>query len=77
MNISVAEAKSQVFGARQARRGRRGDRRHAARQDGGASDAAEQPSLRRRSSLNGAMAGKIWIADDFDELGPEWDEYVK
>jgi len=30
-----------------------------------------------RSSLNGAMAGKIWIADDFDELGPEWDEYVK
>jgi len=29
------------------------------------------------SSLNGAMAGKIWIADDFDELGPEWDEYVK
>jgi antitoxin (DNA-binding transcriptional repressor) of toxin-antitoxin stability system len=20
---------------------------------------------------------KIWIAPDFDELGPEWDEYVK
>ena len=30
-----------------------------------------------RSSLNGAMAGKIWIADDFDDLGPEWDDYVK
>ncbi|MDX8499731.1 type II toxin-antitoxin system Phd/YefM family antitoxin [Mesorhizobium captivum] len=25
----------------------------------------------------GALKGKIWIADDFDELGPEWDEYVK
>jgi prevent-host-death family protein len=29
------------------------------------------------TSLNGAMAGKIWIADDFDELGPEWDEYTR
>ncbi|MBZ9679786.1 MULTISPECIES: type II toxin-antitoxin system Phd/YefM family antitoxin [unclassified Mesorhizobium] len=25
----------------------------------------------------GALKGKIWIADDFDELGPEWDKYVK
>jgi len=25
----------------------------------------------------GAFKGQIWIADDFDELGPEWDEYVK
>jgi prevent-host-death family protein len=24
-----------------------------------------------------ALKGKIWIAPDFDELGPEWDEYVK
>lgn len=23
----------------------------------------------------GALAGQIWIADDFDELGPEWDPY--
>ena len=35
----------------------------------------EEP--KERSSLNGAMAGQIWIADDFDELGPEWDEYIK
>jgi hypothetical protein len=28
-------------------------------------------------SLIGALEGKIWIADDFDELGPEWDEYIK
>ncbi|MBZ9808447.1 MULTISPECIES: type II toxin-antitoxin system Phd/YefM family antitoxin [unclassified Mesorhizobium] len=25
----------------------------------------------------GALKGKIWIANDFDELGPEWDEYVR
>lgn len=25
----------------------------------------------------GAFKGRIKIADDFDELGPEWDEYVK
>ncbi|TIS48403.1 MAG: type II toxin-antitoxin system prevent-host-death family antitoxin [Mesorhizobium sp.] len=27
--------------------------------------------------LFGALKGKIWISDDFDELGPEWDEYIK
>ena len=35
------------------------------------------PSSQESTSLNGAMAGKIWIADDFDELGPEWDEYIR
>nr|WP_255626505.1 type II toxin-antitoxin system Phd/YefM family antitoxin [Phyllobacterium sp. KW56] len=28
-------------------------------------------------SLIGAMKGQIEISDDFDKLGPEWDEYVK
>jgi prevent-host-death family protein len=36
--------------------------------------AASRP---QRKSLLGAMKGQIWISDDFDELGPEWDEYVK
>jgi len=30
-----------------------------------------------KKSILGALKGKIWMADDFDELGPEWDEYVK
>lgn len=30
-----------------------------------------------RPRLLGAMKGEIWMADDFDELGPEWDEYIK
>lgn len=25
----------------------------------------------------GAFKGQIWMAEDFDELGPEWDEYIK
>lgn len=25
----------------------------------------------------GAFKGEFWMADDFDELGPEWDEYTK
>lgn len=29
------------------------------------------------TSLLGALRGKVWMADDFDELGPEWDEYIK
>jgi prevent-host-death family protein len=36
-----------------------------------------EPQPQESTSLNGAMAGKIWMADDFDELGPEWDEYIK
>lgn len=28
-------------------------------------------------SLLGALKGQIQIADDFDELGPEWDEYIR
>jgi prevent-host-death family protein len=38
--------------------------------------AAENPKGERKS-LIGAMKGQIWISDDFDELGPEWNEYIK
>jgi prevent-host-death family protein len=30
-----------------------------------------------RHTLFGAMRGKIWIADDFNTLGPEWDDYLR
>ena len=30
-----------------------------------------------KTSILGAMKGEIWMAPDFDDLGPEWDEYVK
>ena len=31
----------------------------------------------KRSSILGATKGQIWMADDFDELWPEWDEYMR
>lgn len=34
-------------------------------------DAPDKP----RRKVVGALAGQIVIADDFDELGPEWDDY--
>jgi prevent-host-death family protein len=37
--------------------------------------AIEPPPSPRRSPI-GALRGQIWISDDFDELGPEWDPYV-
>ena len=30
----------------------------------------------RRRASKGTYRGQIWIADDFDELGPEWDPYL-
>ena len=35
---------------------------------------AERPAGKRR--LLGIAKGQFWMADDFDELGPEWDEYT-
>jgi len=38
--------------------------------------APANPGLSAKPSIVGALEGKIWIAEDFDDLGPEWDEYV-
>jgi len=37
--------------------------------------AIGQPPSPRRSPI-GVLRGQIWISDDADELGPEWDPYV-
>lgn len=37
--------------------------------------AIDPPASSKRSPI-GALRGQIWIADDADELGPEWDPYV-
>jgi antitoxin (DNA-binding transcriptional repressor) of toxin-antitoxin stability system len=34
-------------------------------------------SMAQRPSILGMFKGQIWMADDFDELGPEWDEYLR
>jgi len=33
------------------------------------------PPSSHRSPI-GALRGQIWISDDADELGPEWDPYM-
>jgi prevent-host-death family protein len=35
---------------------------------------AEHEAKKRR--ILGIAKGQFWMADDFDELGPEWDEYT-
>lgn len=32
---------------------------------------------KREPRKPGGYEERIWIADDFDELGPEWDEYIR
>jgi len=76
MNVSIAEAKMKF--SELVKRAERGEEIAVTRH--GKVVARLLPpeqEAEESSSLNGAMAGRIWIADDFDELGPEWDEYVK
>ncbi|HEX4365002.1 MAG TPA: type II toxin-antitoxin system prevent-host-death family antitoxin [Solirubrobacteraceae bacterium] len=37
--------------------------------------AISPPQAPARSPV-GALRGQIWISDDVDELGPEWDPYL-
>lgn len=37
--------------------------------------ALEPPSHAGRRVF-GALSGQIWIAEDFDDLGPEWAEHM-
>lgn len=37
---------------------------------------AIEPRPSSARSAVGALRGQIWIGDDFDELGPEWDPYL-
>lgn len=76
MNVSIADAKAQF--SELVKRAEAGEEivitRHGKPV---ASLAAKHVKPENAPSLLGALKGKIWIADDFDELGPEWDEYIK
>ncbi|GAA4110662.1 type II toxin-antitoxin system Phd/YefM family antitoxin [Aminobacter aganoensis] len=76
MNISVAEAKAKF--SELIERVEAGEEIVVTR-DGKAvaTIAAPVDVASSRQSIIGAMKGKVWIADEFDELGPEWDEYAK
>jgi prevent-host-death family protein len=76
MDISAAEAKEKF--SELLARAEAGEEIVVTRHGKAVAVIAPPPAIgRKRKSLIGAMKGKIWIADDFDELGPEWDEYMK
>ncbi len=76
MNVSVAEAKAKL--SELLKLAEAGEEITVTRHGKPvATIAAAQKPKAERKSLIGAMKGQIWISDDFDELGPEWDEYIK
>lgn len=75
MNIPISEAKAKF--AEIVRRAEAGEEIVLTRN--GKAVARFGPHLLGAGRLPrlGAFVGKVWyIADDFDELGPEWDEYT-
>ena len=76
MNISIAQAKARF--AELVKRAESGEEIVITRHGKPVvSMAPTDAKPENAPSLIGALAGKIWIADDFDELGPEWDEYIR
>ena len=75
MNIPMAKAKAQL--SELVKRAQAGEKIHLTKH--GEVVAILSAPVRPGGSkgLLGALKGQIWIADDFDELGPEWDEYTK
>lgn len=73
--ISISEAKTQL--SRLVARAERGDEVTIRRGDKPVAKlvAIETPRASLRRAF-GALRGQIVIADDFDELGPEWDPYA-
>ncbi|ESX81846.1 MULTISPECIES: type II toxin-antitoxin system prevent-host-death family antitoxin [unclassified Mesorhizobium] len=74
MNVSIAEAKAKL--SELVSRAEAGEEIVLTRH-GKVAARIVPPAVAESLPRIGALKGKIWIADDFDELGPEWDEYVK
>lgn len=73
--VSVAEAKARF--SELLNRAQAGERLVVTRHGKAVAEIGPPEPDPPRRKLRGAMKGELWIAPDFDELGPEWDEYVK
>jgi prevent-host-death family protein len=73
--FSVAEAKAKF--SELLSRAEAGERLTVTRHGRPIVEITASADAKLKPKLRGAMKGQIWIAPDFDELGPEWDEYVK
>ena len=73
--ISVAEAKAKF--SQLLKRAEKGETIHVTRHGKVVAEITGPKKPAKKKSLHGVMKGKIWMAEDFDELGPEWDEYTQ
>lgn len=72
--FSIAEAKAKF--SELVKRAEAGERLTVTRHGKPVVEIAPSTETQPKKKLRGAMKGKIWIAQDFDTLGPEWDEYL-
>ncbi|WP_457301423.1 type II toxin-antitoxin system Phd/YefM family antitoxin [Phyllobacterium sp. P5_D12] len=76
MNISIAEAKAKF--SELITRAQSGEEIVLTRHGKAVATISPLPNPDKKpGSLIGAMKGRVEISENFDELGPEWDEYVK
>jgi prevent-host-death family protein len=75
MNVSVKDAKELL--EELVRRAEAGEHIVVTSNGEKIAEVGAMVDIKPKKSTIGALKGKIWMADDFDELGPEWDEYMK
>jgi prevent-host-death family protein len=76
MNISIAEAKAKF--SELVTRAQSGEEIVLTRHGKAVAIISPLPGQNvKPGRLIGAMKGRIEIADDFDELGADWDDYVE
>lgn len=75
MNIPMAKAKAQL--SELVKRAQAGEEIHLTRHGEVVATLSAPARVGGSKRLLGALKGQIQISDDFDELGPEWDEYIK
>ncbi|PBC09110.1 type II toxin-antitoxin system prevent-host-death family antitoxin [Mesorhizobium sp. WSM3859] len=75
MNVSITEAKAKL--SELVRRANAGDEIVITRRGKAVARLLPPPAKEDLSPRIGALKGKISIADDFDNLGSEWAEYLR
>ncbi|RUU03025.1 type II toxin-antitoxin system Phd/YefM family antitoxin [Mesorhizobium sp. USDA-HM6] len=75
MNIPMAKAKAQL--SELVKRAQAGEEINLTRHGEIVATLSAPARPGGSKGLFGALKGQIRISDDFDELGPEWDDYIK
>ncbi|UXN66970.1 type II toxin-antitoxin system Phd/YefM family antitoxin (plasmid) [Phyllobacterium sp. A18/5-2] len=76
MNISIAQAKARF--SELVARAQSGEEIVLTRHGKAVATISPLPNHNvEPGTLIGALKGRVKISDDFNDLGPEWDDYVK